>query len=174
MLRQHRTVCNSLCNPVWGQCCLLLKKELFKVPSVWPGLKRHLLFSSDRQSRHIWSRKRRRNAARPKGSGVLSRWPCSGFAFLVPFPQPRPLVLQVRLGWLGHQRAAGFGTRGQAPAPSLSIFYPHVIASNIPSNTIPQETKGPIQRLHAPHGRVLFIYWKPDLKPSPTWLFPVL
>lgn len=31
-------------------------------------------------------------------------------------------------------------------------------------NTIPQETKGPIQRLHAPHGRVLFMYWKSDLK----------
>lgn len=106
-----------------------------------------------------------------EGSFLCS--PCC--VFPVPFPlgalgQPRLLLLllQVWLGWLGHQRAAGFAMRGRAPAPSLSIFYPHVIASNIPSNTIPQETKGPIQRLHAPHGRVLFIYWKPDLKPGPT------
>lgn len=51
---------------VWGQCCLLLKKELFKMPSVWPGLKRHLLFSLEHQSCHIWSRKWQWNAAQPR------------------------------------------------------------------------------------------------------------
>lgn len=141
------------------------------MPSVWPGLKGHPLFSLDHLRRHIWSRKQRRNVAHPKVSFLFKTCLClwCGFAFLVPFPpSPSLLVLQVWLGWLGHQRAAGLVVRGRAPAPSLSIFYPCVIASNITSNTIPQETKGPIQRLHAPHGRVLFIYWKPDLKPSPT------
>lgn len=135
------------------------------MPSVWAGLKRHLLFSLGHQRHHIWSRKWQ-NAAHPKGS-FLSGCAVSVLWVWLSVPFPQPVLLQVWLGCLGHQRATGFVMRGPAPAPSLSIFYPHVIASNIPSNTIPQETKGPIQRLHAPHGRVLFIYWKPDLKPSP-------
>lgn len=49
---------NLLCNSVWRQHYFLLKKELFKMQTTWPGLKRSLLFPSGHLKSHMWNEKR--------------------------------------------------------------------------------------------------------------------